>query len=226
MAGDRVVLVNSGPDQGPLERLLRSRGYCVMKGDFGTQSVLALAVDADAAAVVFNGFPSDVALRDINDAVELRPTLGIIVIGPLRPQVDVLVALSSGVSGYLGESADAAEIADAVHTVVCGQPYVPAPVSGALVQQLRFGGGVVVERRDGGTVRLTPREWEILVLLRQCRTTAEIAHRLVIAHVTVRSHVHGVLRKLGLANRQELTGTGRELKPIIDRPVDVATASA
>jgi DNA-binding NarL/FixJ family response regulator len=225
MAGDLVVLVNGGPYRGPLEVLLASRGYCVMMGSFATRSLLALADDSDAAGVVVNGFPSDHDLRDISDAVELRPTLGIVVVGPLTPQVDVLIALSSGVSGYVGEPADAGEIADAVDTVVGGQPYLPPPVSGALVQQLQSGGRVLVERRDGETVKLTRREWEVLVLLRQGRTTAEIAQRLVVAHVTVRSHVHAVLRKLGLTNRQELTDAGRNLRPMISR-TEVTTASA
>ena len=48
---------------------------------------------------------------------------------------------------------------------------------------------------------LTPREWEVGELLRERRTTAEIADRLGVSPVTVRRHVSGAVRKLQVADR-------------------------
>jgi DNA-binding CsgD family transcriptional regulator len=50
-------------------------------------------------------------------------------------------------------------------------------------------------------VQLTSREWEVLELLGESYPTAEIARRLAVSPVTVRSHVASVVRKLGVADR-------------------------
>jgi DNA-binding NarL/FixJ family response regulator len=54
----------------------------------------------------------------------------------------------------------------------------------------------------GGRVTLTPREWEVGELLREGRSTVEIAERLGLSPVTVRRHVGLLLHKLGAKNRE------------------------
>jgi DNA-binding NarL/FixJ family response regulator len=49
---------------------------------------------------------------------------------------------------------------------------------------------------------LSSREWEVLDLLREGRTTADIARRLFVSPVTVRRHVSAILRKLDVPDRQ------------------------
>jgi DNA-binding NarL/FixJ family response regulator len=51
---------------------------------------------------------------------------------------------------------------------------------------------------------LTSREWQVLGLLREGRSTAQIAERLFVSHATVRSHVAALLRKLRVPNRDAL----------------------
>lgn len=50
---------------------------------------------------------------------------------------------------------------------------------------------------------LTPREWEVLALLREGRTNEEIAERLGVSHSTARFHVSEILGKLGVSSREE-----------------------
>jgi two-component system, NarL family, response regulator DevR len=57
---------------------------------------------------------------------------------------------------------------------------------------------------NGGLEDLTPREREVLELLKQRRTNDEIAERLVIDVRTVETHVGNVLHKLGYHTRREL----------------------
>jgi DNA-binding CsgD family transcriptional regulator len=70
---------------------------------------------------------------------------------------------------------------------------LPCGLVAALVRELR-----ARERRPAFAERLTAREAEVLGLLREGLTTAEIADRLFVAPVTVRTHVASVLRKLGV----------------------------
>jgi len=57
-------------------------------------------------------------------------------------------------------------------------------------------------RRRGA--RLTPRESEVIELLRERLTTAEIAHRLGLSAVTVRRHISSILAKLQVPDRRAM----------------------
>ena len=57
---------------------------------------------------------------------------------------------------------------------------------------------------NGSQERLTPREEEVLELVKQFKSNAEIAEELVIEERTVETHVHKVLEKLGYRDRRDL----------------------
>ena len=70
------------------------------------------------------------------------------------------------------------------------------------------GRGLVLQGGHDEPLVLTQREWEVLVLLRQGRSTAEIATCFVVARGTVRTHVSTIVRKLGADSRASLAMTG------------------
>lgn len=146
-------------------------------------------------------------LRAIADATEARPELAVVLLGSTDADVDMLVALASGVAGYLPAEASPSEVADAVVAVLAGAIVAPPKVTGPLVRSLRTGSRrMMVSDRSSRLVALTAREWEVLVLLRQGRTTGEMARRMVVAPVTVRSHVAALVAKFGVHSRDDLTG--------------------
>ncbi|MGH2800057.1 MAG: LuxR C-terminal-related transcriptional regulator, partial [Thermoleophilaceae bacterium] len=70
---------------------------------------------------------------------------------------------------------------------------------------------------------LTPREAEVLELLQDGATNAQIAHRLSIGIETVRTHARNIYRKLGIASRRELPRLARQEPIVVDadrRPVN------
>ena len=119
------------------------------------------------------------------------------------PDVDELVdALRAGASGYVPESAGAEGIARAVEVVRRGDPAIPRELLGALAEEFRARGlRRRVSRRGRAAVELTRRQSEVLELLRQGLSTAEIAERLRIAPVTVRRHVGLAMGKLAAEDR-------------------------
>ncbi len=62
-------------------------------------------------------------------------------------------------------------------------------------------GGRRLQVPGGAPVELTARELEVLDLLREGLSTAQAAERLAISQVTVRRHLSGVVRKLGVRDR-------------------------
>jgi DNA-binding NarL/FixJ family response regulator len=117
---------------------------------------------------------------------------------------DLFNSLRAGAIGYLLKDIDPARLPHALNDAVEGG----APIPRRLVARM------VAEFRDHAPRRrpvvsepgydLTSREWEVLGLLREGLSTAQIAARLMVSRVTVRSHVAAVLRKLGLPNRDAL----------------------
>ena len=189
-----------------LSRVLTTRGREVRAPAWPMQRLLAFAVEASAAVTVVDGcLPAD-SLRAVAGAVETWPELGVLVVGPLRPNLEVLLALASGARGYLPAQSSADVLADAVDALDAGEMVVPREIWLPLVAHLRDGGrGVTVERGDGRTVELSCREWEVLVLVRQGYSTAEMAERLVVSRVTVRTHVAALVHKLGVTDRAALS---------------------
>jgi DNA-binding NarL/FixJ family response regulator len=91
-----------------------------------------------------------------------------------------------------------------LEAVLAGEVVIPRQLTGRLVAEVRRprrGRGITTD--DGRTVELSTREWEVIVLLGEGCTTAEIAAQLGLDQVTVRRHVSRLLGKLGLTSRED-----------------------
>lgn len=101
--------------------------------------------------------------------------------------------LSFGASACLGRATQSRDVRNAVHLASRGLQLMP----------------VAPAQRDGGAGQeaslLTPREGDVLLLLRQGRSNAEIALALQIGVETVRTHARSVYRKLGVPSRRALS---------------------
>ncbi|MFG2968874.1 MULTISPECIES: response regulator [unclassified Streptomyces] len=123
----------------------------------------------------------------------------ILVVTTFEDDEYVYEALRAGADGFLLKRARPAEIVHAVRLVAEGESLLfPASVR-QLAARYGEGGG-----RDGlEWARLTGREAEVLRLMAQGLSNAEIAVRLVVGTETVKSHVGAVLAKLGARDRTQ-----------------------
>ncbi len=128
----------------------------------------------------------------------------------------VYEALRAGASGFLLKDVTAERLFDAVRVVADGEallaPGVTRRLIGEFAAQRR---GSSVERRLARSellvlARLTPRETQVLRLVAEGLSNAEIAARLVVNEETVKTHVSRVLRKLGLRDRTQAVVTAYE----------------
>jgi len=209
-SGVAVVEIH-GPlhDRLGLQRALRARGLDAVRVTGTAEQAVRHACDAGAGGVVVEGELGAAALRAVADAGDRRLDFSVVVVGPTEPELDVLVALASGVGGYLPDHARPAAVADAVVDVLAGDIVAPRRVTGPLVHGLRTSSrGTTVPWTNGRPVEVTAREWEVLVLLRQGRSTREMAGRLVVAPVTVRTHVAALVEKFDVRGRAELARPG------------------
>ncbi|HYM31343.1 MAG TPA: response regulator transcription factor [Candidatus Cybelea sp.] len=122
---------------------------------------------------------------------------------------------ATGAASYITKTSAPNLIASALRVVVNGGIYLPAEV--LEVTRPRSDGAEVPPHvpgpapMDRSRSALSPRQQEVLSLLRQGRSNKEIAEALGLAEGTVKVHVNGVLRKLGARNRAQAVLRASEL---------------
>jgi len=120
---------------------------------------------------------------------------------------DLFAALRAGADGYLLKTMNLRRLPDALAGVCFGEAAMPRALVARVLE--RFHGREPRWRYPVGSGsaghRLTSREWEVLELLAQGRSTAEIAQRLVLSASAVRVHIASIVRKLQVADRVAAT---------------------
>ena len=133
-----------------------------------------------------------------------RPRIGVIALTTYADDASVLGALRAGARGYLTKDAGGDEIVRAVHAVLSGEAGLSPAIQRRLLEQVTEG---PLPRADGGGPELpdgmTPREAEVLVLIAEGMSNAEIARSLHISQATVKSHINNLFAKAGLRDRAQ-----------------------
>ncbi len=111
----------------------------------------------------------------------------------------VYAAVRAGASGFLLKDVRPADLVDAIRLVAEGNALLGPTVTRRLLE--RFADAEPHAAAAETLTELTEREREILRLLSQGLSNAEIAARLFLGETTVKTHVASVLRKLGVRDR-------------------------
>jgi DNA-binding NarL/FixJ family response regulator len=184
----------------------------VLEGDERFE-VCAEAADAPAAVQAALRERPDICLLDLRMPGGGLPTLWeitarlpqarIVVLTVSDDDEDLFAALQAGVDGYLLKTMNLNRLPSALCDVCSGEAAMPRTLMARVLRRFRR-----LEprwRHPVGTGpllgRLTSREWEVLELLAEGRSTAEIAGRLVLSTSAVRVHIASIVRKLGVPGR-------------------------
>jgi DNA-binding NarL/FixJ family response regulator len=163
----------------------------------------------------------DVCLLDINmpgggiaaawEITARLPQVKVVMLTVSTDDRDLFAALKAGAAGYLLKGMGPSELPRALAGVVRGEAALAPSLVGRVITEFRDRSA---RRRtataEGAEAQLTSREWQVLELLRHDLSTSEIARRLVLSPVTVRTHVNSILRKLRVPDREELVRQFRE----------------
>lgn len=173
--------------------------------------VVGEAADADACVELAQRLGPDVCLVEVRlpgggiraaRAIAAQmPDTSVVMLTASDSEEDFFDAMRAGAAGYLLKGTDPGRLSHALAGVVAGESAIPRKLLPRLLDEFRGQAGRRVPVPGGRGPQLTAREWEVLELLKQGLVTREIAARLFVSEVTVRRHVSGVLRKLGVSDR-------------------------
>lgn len=136
----------------------------------------------------------------IPSLLEVNPNLLVIMVDMDPQENTFLAAVRMGVVGYVLKDVSAGEVASTIRAVVGGEAVCPPVLSMALFRSVARR-DVVVAIPGAEELGLSPREQQLVELLRERLTNKEIAARLNLSEQTVKNHVHHILRKAGVQSR-------------------------
>ncbi|MDI9883902.1 response regulator transcription factor [Streptomyces sp. HNM0645] len=189
-------------------------GFSVLLNAMPDIEVIGEAVNGREAVAQVDALRPDVVLMDIRmpelngieatrEIVAADSDAKVLVLTTFDLDEYVYQALRAGASGFLLKDASARQLADGVRVVAAGEALLAPTVTRRLITEFSR---ISAEPRTPALARigdLTERETEVLVLIAQGLSNAEIASHLVVAESTIKTHVSRILVKLGLRDRTQ-----------------------
>ncbi len=200
-------------------RIVVADDQALMRGGFrmildaeSDLEVVGEAIDGADAVRAFERLHPDVVVMDVRmptmDGIEatrritaLDTAAKVLILTTFDLDEYVYDALRAGASGFLLKDRPPEELVAAVRIVASGEALLAPSVTRRLIAE--FAGRPEQPASPEGLDELTEREREVLVLMANGASNAEIARRLFVAETTVKTHVGHVLRKLGLRDRAQ-----------------------
>ncbi|MFE4800223.1 response regulator [Streptomyces sp. NPDC056708] len=196
------------------DQMMVREGFSVLLNAMPGIEVVGEAVDGRQAVEQVASLRPDVVLMDIRmpelngieatrEIVAADADAKVLVLTTFDLDEYVYQALRAGASGFLLKDASARQLADGVRVVAAGEALLAPTVTKRLINEfskLAETPRLPAFARIGD---LTERETEVLVLIAQGRSNAEIASHLVVAESTIKTHVSRILVKLGLRDRTQ-----------------------
>lgn len=193
----RVVLVD--------DHAVVRRGLADLLSSAADLEVVGTAADGQAAQEVVRAARPDVVVMDLQmpgtdgvaatrAIVDEQPEVQVLVLTSLSDSDRIIAALDAGAVGYLLKDADPDDVIEGVRAVARGE----SPLHPKAARELLLSRNRPVEK-----TQLTPREADVLRLVRQGLANKQIARRLGISERTVKAHLTSVFQRIGVPDRTQ-----------------------
>lgn len=156
-------------------------------------------------ALVSVSLPANGAQTFLDQLQETNPEAHAIVIGMTESKAQILKYIEAGADGYVLKEHDVDDLMERIRITAQNKGVVSARVARAMMDRLSRLSELFSDVEDaiGTPADLTPREEEVLDLIGEGLTNQEIAEELHIQLGTVKNHVHSILVKLDVDDREQ-----------------------
>lgn len=186
-------------------------GLETLLGTLAGIEVVGTAENGEAAVALVAQVEPDVVLMDLRmpgvDGIEATRRIRdrhrhtqVVVLTTYADDESIVGALQAGAIGYLTKDAGRDDIARAIKAAAAGQGVLDADVQARLVDS-----ATLPQPSTGGALPdgLTEREGDVLRLMAVGLSNTEIAERLFVSRVTIKTHVNHIFMKTGSRDRAQ-----------------------
>jgi DNA-binding NarL/FixJ family response regulator len=200
-------------------RLLRE-GLTSMLAELDDVTITGSASSGNKALEQIKQVLPDVALIDIGmpdkDGLDVTqilhkdfPAVKVIILGMPDLTDEIMACIEAGAAGYVLKEASFEYLIESIRSVQRGESFCSPRMAASLFSRIAELAGELIPE---SSVKLTPREVQIINKIADGLSNKEIADQLYIEAQTVKNHVHNILDKLQLHNRLEAVQYAREKK--------------
>ena len=201
-----MLAEGDAPTRAGLRLAIRGAGFELIADVDRHDAALRAALEhRPEIALVAADLPNG-GIETIRDLLELDLRLKVIALSARPTGEELLAAVLAGAAGYLSKDMSPTRLPHAIRGVLNGEVALPRRHTDHLLAALRERSVRRLRLTAMSGAGLTDREWEVLQLLADGESTAEIAGRLRISQVTVRRHISTVVGKLGVSDRASAVG--------------------
>jgi len=165
----------------------------------GAQAVEMTLRERPDLCILDVGMPVLTGLQATREIKAQSPDTSVLMLSMHRDERYLFEALKAGASGYVLKAEADQDLVQAARSVGRGEAFLTNAAERSLIRDWMSS-----DDADGPREPLTPREQEVVKLIAEAHTNAQIAEILHLAEKTVESHRANVLRKLGMRDRVEL----------------------
>jgi DNA-binding NarL/FixJ family response regulator len=192
-------------------RLLREALIRLLAKKDDIRIVGSEAYSPEAVQQILAAEPAIVVLDSVSKALsqerviqrlhEVRPDIGVVMVGMEADEGVFLRMVREGVLGYVLTDASALEVWRAIRDVAAGEAVCPPSLSVSLFRFVARSQMSLPGERPERILDFSPRQQQLAGLIRQGLSNKEVAARLNLSEQTVKNHVHRMLRKVGASDR-------------------------
>jgi len=164
----------------------------------GVEAVAQALASRPDLCILDVGMPRMTGLQAAREIRSQLPGVRVLMLSMHDDEHYLFEALKAGASGYVLKREADQDLVGAVRAVGRGEAFITNAAERSIIRQWMADGA------QGPVIPLTPREEEVVKLIAEAHTNAQIAKILYLAEKTVESHRANVLRKLGMRDRVQL----------------------
>ena len=202
------------------DQMLVRGGFRVLLESSAELNVIAEAQNGEEAVELAKKYEPDVILMDIRmpkkDGIEATReimeystahalNIHVLILTTFDLDEYVYEALKAGASGFMLKDLEPSALIDGIKVVASGDALLAPTVTRRLIDEFVSKQRVTKSSRQGANLNLlTEREHEVLILIAQGLSNAEIAQSLFISPTTAKTHASRIISKLDAKNRTQL----------------------
>lgn len=178
----------------------------------GTEAIKKIKELRPAVALIDIGMPGKDGVSVTQTLHREAPEIKVIILGMPDMTVEIMTCIEAGAVGYVLKEASFDYLVETIRAVHQGESFCTPRVAASLFSRIAELAAKNLTSMPPSSIRLTPRELEIINEIAQGLSNKEIAQRLIIEPQTVKNHIHNILDKLQLHNRLQAVQYASENK--------------